>query len=100
MTEIVKDIAIKCEICSGKYTSTNKAHHLKTKKHRTEEAKAHNEFDYINYKIINKASNNEQIHEQPEKIKHVPTDKQLLKDNYNCSYILFIFYNLFTKKLL
>lgn len=78
MAEIVEDKAIKCEICGGKYTSTNKAHHLRTKKHRTEESKKHNEFDYVNYKIIDKTHNNEQ--KQPVKIKREPVNKQLLKD--------------------
>jgi hypothetical protein len=78
MSEIVEDESVKCELCGGKYTSTNKAHHMKTKKHRTEEAKKHNEFDYVNYKIIDKT--NDVVREQPEKIKRRKIDSQLLKD--------------------
>jgi uncharacterized membrane protein YgaE (UPF0421/DUF939 family) len=78
MTDEIADEAVKCELCGGKYTITNKAHHIRTKKHCIEEAKKHNEFDYINYKIIDKTNTDNQHH--TEKIKHKHIDKHLLKD--------------------
>ena len=78
MSNINEKEPVKCEVCGGKYTSTNRAHHMKTKKHRTEEAKKHNEFDYVNYKIIDKT--NDVVQRQQEKIKHKKIDNQLLKD--------------------
>jgi len=43
-----------CELCDGKYTGAHRSAHIKSKKHRIEEAKDYGQFDFNDYKILTK----------------------------------------------